>query len=71
MKVLFNLTHRRVYGEKAVEFSFLSVGALIFGQLLSEKDLSFSLVISGMVLFILGLVVSYFLLKGLKGGEVS
>lgn len=67
---LFNQTHRKVYGEKSVEFSILSVGALIFGQSFSEKGgFSVPLIIAGVIFFIIGIIASYFFLKGIKGGE--
>lgn len=69
MAKLFNRTQRRIYGEKAVEFSFLSIGALIFGQFLSEKGLSLPLIILGLTLFITGSLVSYLFLRDVTGGE--
>ena len=69
MDKAFNQTHRKVYGEKAVEFSSLSIGALIFGQLLSKNEISSQLLILGLLLFLAWLTLSYVFLKGVKGGE--
>lgn len=70
MGKIFNQVHYKVYGEKAIEFALLAVGALIFGQLLSEKaGLSFELAALGFVLFVLGFVVSYTFLSNIRGGE--
>lgn len=69
MRKLFNQTHRKVYGEKSVQFSILAIGALVFGPIVSGKEISIPLAIVGLVFSIVGLVVSYFLLKDVRGGE--
>jgi hypothetical protein len=65
----FNQTQRRVYGEKAVEFSFLALGGLVFAQFFSTQEFSPALLVLGIILFLSGLLISYFFLKGVKGGE--
>lgn len=64
----FNQAHRRVYGEKATEFSLLTVGGLILAQVLSEKGVSPQALFLGIIFFVLGSIISYLFLKGIKGG---
>jgi hypothetical protein len=64
----FNETQRRVYGEKTVDFSFLTLGGLVFAQFFSKQEFSPTLLVLGIVLFSLGLSISYFFLRRVKGG---
>lgn len=66
---IFNPYQRRIYGEKALDFSLVAIGALVFAQVASSQGLSWPLVVLGLILFILGLVGSYLFLKGVKGGD--
>ncbi len=68
MKNWFNDAHRRVYGEKAIEFSLLTVGGLIVAQTLSEKGISQELLVIGIILFPVGCIISYLFLKDVKNG---
>lgn len=63
----FKLAHRRIYGEKAINFSLLAIGGLVFAQAFSSKEVSPWLIVLGIILFIVGIVVSYFFLKESKG----
>ena len=63
-----NQTHRKVYGKIAIEFALLTVGGLVVSQLFLEKDLSSELIYAGVVVFLIGFLISYKLLKGVKKG---
>jgi hypothetical protein len=58
-----------VYGEKAVEFSFLALGGLVFAQFLPGQTVSPALLVLGIILFLSGLSTSYLFLRGVKGGD--
>lgn len=68
VKLRLNQAHRQVYGEKAIEFSLLTMGGLVITQVLSEQELSPQLILSGVAVFLIGFVISYQLLKRVKKG---
>jgi len=69
VRINLNNVQKRIYGEKAVEFAFLSIGGLVFAQLFTQERTSLPLLITGIGLASLGLIASYLLLKDMKEGE--
>lgn len=49
---------RTLLAEKLLDLTNIGVGALIFGQFVSDKALSFPLIIAGIIILILGYTVS-------------
>jgi len=62
MVIRFNQDHRRLYADKIVDLANIAVGALVFGQILSERGFSFRLTLIGLTLFISGYLMSYLFL---------
>ncbi len=56
--------HRKIYGEKVVEFANMALAALVIGQLLSDKIFVPELAILGFVVALMLYLLSYFLIKG-------
>jgi len=65
----FNQAQRKIYGEKSIEFSLLTVGGLILTRAFSEKGISFRILSLGIAFFLIGALISYLFLKGVKGDK--
>ncbi len=61
-----NNEHREIFAEKILDLAHIAAGALIFGQLLGEKEYSLSLAGVGAVILIVAYSMSYYLLSGIK-----
>lgn len=55
---------RHLWAEKTFELMNIGAGALIFGQFLGREKLSWTYIMSGILLVIIGYFFSYLLLKG-------
>lgn len=64
MVIRFNEDHRRLYAYKLVDLANIAIGALVFGQILSERGVSFRVTLMGLILFISGYLMSYVFLRG-------
>jgi len=60
---MINQKTRYLWAEKTFELTNIGAGALIFSQFLSEKGFSLKASIIGIILIIIGYLLSYFLLK--------
>lgn len=67
VRIQLNNEHRRVFAEKTLELVFIAAGALIFGQLLGEKEYSPSLAGVGAIILLVAYSMSYYLLRGIRG----
>ena len=63
-KTLFNELHKRIYGEKSIEFALLTVGGLTVGQVTTDQPITPSFLITEIVIIVLGCLISYYFLKG-------
>jgi len=63
MVIRVNEDHRKLYADKVVDLANIAVGALVFGQILSERGFSFRLTLIGLMLFLSGYLMSYLLLR--------
>ena len=61
-----NDEHRKIFAEKTLELVFIAAGALIFGQLLSEKEFSLPLAAAGVITVFVGYAIGYYLLRGIE-----
>lgn len=61
--MILNPKTREVWADKTFEFTNIGAGALLFGQFLSEKGFSVIATIFGLLLVILGYVISFVLLR--------
>lgn len=66
MKVELNDFHRKLYADKAMELVVIAVGSLVFGQFLSERQFSGEVIGGGLVVVVLGVGLSYTLLRKVK-----
>ena len=70
LKIRFNQCHRKIYGEKSVEFVLATTGGLIVTRLFSGQGLPLGWLIIGIGIIVIGVIVSYLFLKEVKdGGE--
>lgn len=69
--MILNEKHRELYGEKLIDVANIAIGALVFGQFISEKGFSWELANIGFSVFIGCYFTSYFLIKERrkKGGR--
>ena len=61
--MILNSKIRQVWAEKTFEFTNIGAGALLFGQFLSKQGFSVVATIFGLLLVILGYVISFVLLR--------
>lgn len=61
--MLLNTKTRQVWAEKTFELTNIGAGALLFGQFLSEGGFSLGLTILGLLLIVVGYIVSFVLLR--------
>jgi len=66
-----NSKQRKAFAAKLMDVANIAVGALVFGQFLSERGFRWSLTLAGLGLMALLYVISYFLLKFDDEKEVS
>lgn len=66
MNFKLNNTTRKIWAEKTFELTNIGAGALLFGQLLSDKGFSWLFTILGIILVIIGYIGSYLLTKDIK-----
>ncbi len=64
-----NRIHRKVYGEKAVDFSLLAFGGLVIGQFVTVNEADISIIVFGVVISVLGVMASYYLMRPLLDKE--
>ena len=63
MAIRFNEDHRRLYADKLVDLANVAIGALVFGQILSERGFSLRVTLMGLMLFMSGYLMSYLFLR--------
>lgn len=63
MTISFNEDHRRLYADRLGDLANIAVGALVFGQILSERGFSFRVTLMDLILFISGFLMSYLFQK--------
>lgn len=56
--------HRQVYAEKMLDTGNIAVGALVFGQFVSQSPFSWTITFFGLAVLLASFLISYFLLKG-------
>ena len=61
--MILNPKIRQVWADKTLELTNIGAGALLFGQFFSEKGFSFAATLLGLLLIILGYVISFVLLR--------
>jgi hypothetical protein len=63
MIISLNKETRKLWADKILELTNIGAGALIFGQLVSDKPFSPSLILVGVGIFVTGFFLSLVLLR--------
>ena len=58
-----NDKHKEIFANKILDIGALAIGALIFGQFLSETGFQWGLTTMGILILIICYFINYFLLK--------
>lgn len=61
--MILNPKIRQVWGEKTFELTNIGAGALLFGQFFSNKGFSLLATLLGILLIVLGYIISFILLR--------
>ena len=61
--MILNSKTRETWADKTFEFTNIGAGALLFGQFLSEQGFSAIATIFGLLLVVLGYLISFVLLR--------
>lgn len=61
--MILNPKIRQVWAEKIFELTNIGVGALLFGQFFSDKGFSVLATLLGILLIVLGYIISFVLLR--------
>lgn len=67
MAVKVSVELKKFYAEKTFDLTNIGAGALLFGQFLSEKGLSWIAIGAGLMLVMVGYIASYLLYQ--EGGK--
>ena len=66
MSIHFNQAHRKVYGEKSIEFALVTIAGLFITRIVSGEKITTWFLILEFELFAFACIVSYYFLKGVK-----